>query len=56
VFHYPLILVGFEGFENLAVGLAIFPRTNLVSKRRRGWKASATESWLTSAIATEGAP
>ena len=51
MFHYPLILVGFEGFENLAVGLAIFPEFKLLQSILQGWLRQRTGSIWVSCLA-----
>ena len=51
VFHYPLILVGFEGYENLAVGLAIFPVFTILQSIVLGWLRQRTGSVWVSCLA-----
>jgi membrane protease YdiL (CAAX protease family) len=48
VFHYPVILVGFEGYENPMVGLAIFPVFTMLLSVIFGWLRRRTGSvWCT---------
>jgi hypothetical protein len=48
VYHYPVILVGFEGFENTLLGLIIFPVTTVLLSIMFGWLRSRTGSiWIT---------
>jgi uncharacterized protein len=51
VFHYPLILIGFEGYENLAVGLAIFPVFTVLQSIVLGWLRLRTGSIWASCLA-----
>jgi uncharacterized protein len=51
VFHYPLILVGFEGYENLAVGLAIFPVFTILLSILLGWLRQRSGSIWVSCLA-----
>jgi uncharacterized protein len=48
VFHYPVILVGFEGYENPLIGLAIFPVFTVLLSVILGWLRKETGSvWCT---------
>ena len=48
VYHYPVILVGFEGFENALLGLIIFPITTVLLSILFGWLRAKTGSvWVT---------
>ena len=48
VYHYPVILVGFEGFENALLGLIIFPVTTVLLSIMFGWLRAKTGSvWVT---------
>jgi uncharacterized protein len=48
VYHYPVILVGFEGFENTLLGLIIFPVTTVLLSIVFGWLRYKTGSiWVT---------
>jgi membrane protease YdiL (CAAX protease family) len=48
VYHYPVILVGFEGFENALLGLIIFPITTVLLSIMFGWLRAKTGSvWVT---------
>jgi membrane protease YdiL (CAAX protease family) len=48
VYHYPVILVGFEGFENTLLGLIIFPITTVFLSIIFGWLRARTGSiWVT---------
>ncbi len=44
VFHYPLILVGFEGYENAALGLLLFPVFTILQSVILGWLRLRTGS------------
>jgi membrane protease YdiL (CAAX protease family) len=46
VFHWPLILVGYEGYENVLVGLAIFPIFTMLYSLVLGWlRARSGSVW-----------
>lgn len=48
VYHYPVILVGFEGFENTLLGLIVFPVTTILLSIVFGWLRAKTGSvWVT---------
>jgi membrane protease YdiL (CAAX protease family) len=48
VFHYPVILAGFEGYENPLVGLAIFPVFTILLSVILGWLRQRSGSvWCT---------
>jgi membrane protease YdiL (CAAX protease family) len=48
VYHYPVILVGFEGFENALLGLIVFPITTVLLSIVFGWLRARTGSvWVT---------
>ena len=48
VYHYPVILVGFEGFENTLLGLIVFPVTTILLSIIFGWLRAKTGSvWVT---------
>jgi membrane protease YdiL (CAAX protease family) len=48
VFHYPVILVGFEGFENAYIGLLLFPVFTILLSIIFGWLRVKTGSvWST---------
>jgi membrane protease YdiL (CAAX protease family) len=48
IFHYPLILIGYEGYENAALGLAIFPVFTILMSIILGWLRLKTGSvWVT---------
>ena len=48
VFHYPLILAGFEGYEDRALGLAIFPVSTILLSIIFGWlRARGGSIWPT---------
>ena len=48
VYHYPVILVSFEGFENTLVGLIVFPVTTILLSIIFGWLRAKTGSvWVT---------
>jgi membrane protease YdiL (CAAX protease family) len=48
VYHYPVILVGFEGFENTQLGLIVFPVTTVLLSIVFGWLRARTGSvWVT---------
>jgi uncharacterized protein len=51
VYHYPVILVGFEGFagfENTLIGLIVFPVTTILLSIIFGWLRAKTGSvWVT---------
>lgn len=48
VFHYPVILAGFEGYENVYLGLAIFPVFTILLSIIFGWLRLRTDSvWVT---------
>jgi membrane protease YdiL (CAAX protease family) len=48
VYHYPVILAGFEGFENTSLGLIIFPVTTVLLSIIFGWLCAKTGSvWVT---------
>jgi uncharacterized protein len=55
VFHYPLILVGFEGYENPVVGLAIFPVFTVLQSVLQGWLRQRSGSIWTSCLAHSAA-
>jgi membrane protease YdiL (CAAX protease family) len=42
VFHYPLILLGFEGYENVALGLIVFPVFTVLMSIILGWLRQRT--------------
>jgi uncharacterized protein len=44
VYHYPVILVGFEGFENRLLGLIVFPVTTILLSIIFGWLRAKTGS------------
>jgi membrane protease YdiL (CAAX protease family) len=44
VFHYPLILLGFEGYENTALGLIVFPVFTVLMSIILGWLRQRTGS------------
>jgi len=44
VFHYPVILVGYEGYENVLLGLAIFPVFTVLQSIILGWLRARTGS------------
>lgn len=44
VFHYPVILAGFEGYENVFLGLVIFPVFTILMSIILGWLRSRTGS------------
>ncbi len=49
IWHYPLILVGFEGYENIPLGLAVFPVFTLLEAVIFGWLRRMSDSvWVTS--------
>jgi membrane protease YdiL (CAAX protease family) len=48
VYHYPVILAGFEGFENALLGLIVFPITTVLLSIMFGWLRAKTGSvWVT---------
>jgi membrane protease YdiL (CAAX protease family) len=48
VFHYPVILVGYEGYEHVLLGLAIFPVFTILLSIILGWLRLKTGSvWVT---------
>lgn len=48
VYHYPVILAGFEGFENAVLGLLVFPVTTTLLSIIFGWLRAKTDSvWVT---------
>jgi membrane protease YdiL (CAAX protease family) len=48
VYHYPVILAGFEGFENALLGLIVFPVTTVLLSIFFGWLRAQTGSvWVT---------
>jgi membrane protease YdiL (CAAX protease family) len=48
VYHYPVILAGFEGFENTLLGLIVFPITTVLLSIVFGWLRAKTGSvWVT---------
>jgi CAAX protease family protein len=48
VYHYPVILVGFEGFEDVILGLLVFPITTVLLSIVFGWLRAKTGSvWAT---------
>jgi uncharacterized protein len=48
VYHYPVILVGFEGFENALPGLIVFPLSTVLLSIVFGWLRAKTGSvWVT---------
>jgi uncharacterized protein len=48
MYHYPVILVGFEGFENALLGLIVFPITTVLLSIVFGWLRAKTGSvWVT---------
>jgi membrane protease YdiL (CAAX protease family) len=48
VFHYPVILVGYEGYENLYLGLLVFPVFTILLSIVFGWLRQRTGSvWST---------
>jgi uncharacterized protein len=51
VFHYPLIVVGFEGYENLAAGLAVFPVFTILQSIVLGWLRQRTGTIWVSCLA-----
>jgi membrane protease YdiL (CAAX protease family) len=42
VFHYPLIVLGFEGYENIALGLIVFPVFTVLMSIMLGWLRQRT--------------
>jgi membrane protease YdiL (CAAX protease family) len=44
VFHYPVILLGFEGYENVALGLVVFPVFTVLLSAILGWLRQRTGS------------
>jgi membrane protease YdiL (CAAX protease family) len=47
VFHWPLILVGYEGYENVILGLAIFPVFTMLYSLVLGWlRARSGTVWV----------
>jgi hypothetical protein len=51
VFHYPLILVGFEGYEDVRLGLAVFPVFTVLQSILQGWLRRRSETLWTSCLA-----
>src|SRR5262249_33990254 len=48
IFHWPLILIGYEGYENVFVGLAIFPVFTMLYSLLLGWLRTRSGSiWVT---------
>jgi membrane protease YdiL (CAAX protease family) len=48
VYHYPVLLVGFEGFEQPLLGLLVFPVTTVLLSVIFGWLRARTGSvWVT---------
>jgi len=48
VYHYPVILVGYEGFENALSGMIVFPITTVLLSIMFGWLRARTGSvWVT---------
>jgi membrane protease YdiL (CAAX protease family) len=49
VFHYPVILVGFEGYENVLLGLAVFPVSTVLLSIIFAWlRLKSGSVWVTS--------
>src|SRR5262249_19553579 len=47
IFHWPLILIGYEGYENVFVGLAIFPVFTMLYSLLLGWLRTRSGSiWV----------
>jgi CAAX protease family protein len=44
IFHYPVILVGYQGYENVSFGLAIFPVFTILQSIILGWLRQRTGS------------
>jgi membrane protease YdiL (CAAX protease family) len=55
VFHYPVILVGYEGYENAFLGLAIFPVFTILLSIILGWLRLKTDSVWVTCLAHAGA-
>jgi membrane protease YdiL (CAAX protease family) len=51
VYHYPVILSGFEGFENTLLGLIVFPITTILLSIIFGWLRAKTRSVWASCLA-----
>jgi membrane protease YdiL (CAAX protease family) len=51
VYHYPVILAGFEAYENVWVGLAIFPVFTILQSIVQGWLRQQSSSVWTSCLA-----
>jgi membrane protease YdiL (CAAX protease family) len=51
VYHYPVILAGFEGFENTLLGLIVFPITTILLSIIFGWLRTKTGSVWASCLA-----
>jgi membrane protease YdiL (CAAX protease family) len=48
IYHYPVLLVGFEGFEQPLLGLVVFPVTTILLSVIFGWLRARTGSvWVT---------
>ena len=48
VFHLPVILAGFEGYENIALGVAVFPVFTVLLSVIFGWLRERADSiWVT---------
>jgi membrane protease YdiL (CAAX protease family) len=48
VFHYPVILVGFEGYENVLLGLAVFPVSTVLLSIIFAWlRLKSGSVWVT---------
>jgi len=48
VFHYPVILVGYEGYESVLLGLAIFPVFTMLLSIILGWlRLKSGSVWVT---------
>jgi len=47
IFHWPLILIGYEGYENVLLGLAIFPVFTMFYSLLLGWlRARSGSVWV----------
>ena len=47
IFHWPLILIGYEGYENVLLGLAVFPVFTMLYSLLLGWlRARSGSLWV----------
>ncbi len=51
IFHYPVILIGLEGYENVAIGLVVFTAFTIAQSIIQGWLMLRSGSIWTSCLA-----